>query len=183
MQRAHDVQKRVPRNRWPRHAAPHQAAIPSADAPSDALTALARALREAEGREPTLEVGAQESLTTAGLPTDPERGFLVTLRAEGAEARLWISRRRAKLRCSVKSPAGISSQVEDRVPLALEPRPRLGALELPSLPHLAALLLELMRRRLEDIEIPASALEVGLQPGARPAADQPIRPAWPRSSA
>ncbi|NIP78562.1 MAG: hypothetical protein GWM90_04905 [Gemmatimonadetes bacterium] len=122
------------------------------------LSRVIRAFRELEGQDPRLEVGGRGSVA-GDLPTDVEKGILVTLRGPGdrGEVLLWVSPRRGKLIARREGEDGARSRIQDRLLLHLEDRPLWGHTRFGSISDLVRALASLMHRRLVDLDVAPSA--------------------------
>jgi CheY-like chemotaxis protein len=120
---------------------------------------LAIVLVRLEEEVPGLSVDTPAFLTATGEIVEPERGVAARFRSEDrrVEVRLLVSERRVKLLARHNHAAGGWTQVEDRLLLALEERPRLLGRQLASVEALARALVAMAERRAVDVLLTAPA--------------------------
>lgn len=133
----------------------------------DPLTSLVRHFRSLESTVPQLEV-ASRWLTWNDSPADVESGILISHRRENGEGevRLWVSRRRVKLKARWEDD-GSFSELEERFTISLHDPPRWGGVRFDSMEAFTAALFGLMRRRLYDLPVSPDQISA-------PTADAPI---------
>lgn len=131
---------------------------------------------------PALEVGVHGSATDEDGIVDREKGVAISYApANGiAEARLWLSGRRAKLTTCSNGRADAWMEITDRFVVSLGPRPALAGHSFRSDDAFVHGLLRLMRRRVTDAIVVARDLEAGARPDDRvstpaPGSRQPAR--------